>query len=162
MLNSGQNWQFFVLCPWNLMDDLEKKMVHLFYAASSFVHHFIAISEFKLRVWKRPIWVKINDFFIPCDLEIWQMTWKNNRAPLLCYIKFCTSFLSHWWIQTEVTIWKYPIWVKIDDFFSRVTLKFDRWPWKTIGHSPKQHQALCIISSPYVNLNWSYRPETAK
>ena len=26
------------------------------------------------------------------------------------------------------------IWVKIDDFFSRVTLQFDRWPWKTIGH----------------------------
>ena len=25
--------------------------------------------------------------------------------------------------------------VKIDDFFlSRVTLKFDGWPWKTIGH----------------------------
>ena len=24
-----------------------------------------------------------------------------------------------------------------------------------------QHQALCIISSPYVNLSWSYGPETA-
>ena len=24
--------------------------------------------------------------------------------------------------------------IKIDDFFSRVTLKFDGWPWKTIGH----------------------------
>ena len=27
-----------------------------------------------------------------------------------------------------------PIWVKIDDFFSRVTLKSDGWPSKTIGH----------------------------
>ena len=26
------------------------------------------------------------------DLEIWQMTWKNNRAPLLYYIKLCESF----------------------------------------------------------------------
>ena len=29
---------------------------------------------------------------------------------------------------------KRPIWVKIDYFFSRVTLKFDGWPSKTIGH----------------------------
>ena len=29
------------------------------------------------------------------------------------------------------------------------------------GTSPKQHQALCIISSSYVNSNWSYGPETA-
>ena len=30
------------------MDDLEKTKGHLFYATSSFVHHFVAIDEFKL------------------------------------------------------------------------------------------------------------------
>ena len=29
---------------------------------------------------------------------------------------------------------KRPIWVKIGDALYRVTLKFDGWPWKTIGH----------------------------
>ena len=29
---------------------------------------------------------------------------------------------------------KRPIWVKISDVLYRVTLKFDGWPWKTIGH----------------------------
>ena len=29
---------------------------------------------------------------------------------------------------------KRPIWVKIGDVLSRVTLKLDGWPWKTIGH----------------------------
>ena len=29
---------------------------------------------------------------------------------------------------------KCPIWVKIGDVLFRVTLKFDGWPWKTIGH----------------------------
>ena len=29
---------------------------------------------------------------------------------------------------------KRPIWVKIGDVLSHVTLKFDGWPWKTIGH----------------------------
>ena len=60
--------------------------------------------------------------------------WLNNRAPLLFYFKLCASFRSHWCIQTWVTVRKRPIWVKFDDFFNRVTLKFDRWPWKTIGH----------------------------
>ena len=62
------------------------------------------------------------------------MTLKNNRAPLLCYLKLCASFRTHWWIQAGVTGRKRPIWVKIDDFFSRVTFKLDGWPWKTIGH----------------------------
>ena len=77
---------------------------------------------------------QIQVFLELCDLEIWRMTLKNNRAPLLCYYKLYVSFRSHQWIQAGVTVWKRPIWVKIDDFFSRVTLQFDVWPWKTIGH----------------------------
>ena len=73
-------------------------------------------------------------FFSPCDLEIWWMTPQNNRASLLCYFKLFASFRSHWWIQTGVTVWKRLIWVKIDDFFRRLTLQFDGWPWKTIEH----------------------------
>ena len=140
----------------------------------------------------------------------------KKRAPLLCYFNFCVSFHSHWWNQTGVTVPKRSIWVKFDAFKSRVTLKFDKWPWKTLGHHfyatssfvhhfvaiggfklelqsgntqsgsnsmlfravwpwnltddlekqlgtfPKHHQAKCIISSSYVNSNWSYSPETVK
>ena len=85
-------------------------------------------------VWKCLIWVKINNFFEPCDLEIWRMTFKNKRAPLLFYFKLCAAFCSHWWIQTGVTVPKCLIWVKIDNFLGCVTLKFDVWPSKTIGH----------------------------
>ena len=77
---------------------------------------------------------QIRCFLEPCDLEIWRVTFKNNRAPLLRYFKLCASFRSHWWIQTGVTVRKRLIWVKIDNFFSHVTLKFDGWPSKTIGH----------------------------
>ena len=65
--------------------------------------------------------------FVPCDLEIWWMTLENKRASLLCCFKLCATFHSHWWIQTGVTVRKRPIWVKIDDFLSRVTLQFDVW-----------------------------------
>ena len=73
-------------------------------------------------------------FFVPCNLEIWRMTSQNNRAPLLCHFKLCVSFHTHWWIQIWVTVRKRSIWVKIGNFLSRVTLKFDGWPCKTIGH----------------------------
>ena len=74
-------------------------------------------------------------FFVPRDLIIWWMTMKNNRTPLLYYIKLYAAFQSHWHIQTGVTVRKRSIWLKIANFFlSRVTLRIDAWPWKTIGH----------------------------
>ena len=59
---------------------------------------------------------------------------ENNRAHLLSYFKLCASFHSHLGIQNGVAVRKHQIWVKSGYFLSRVTLKFDRWPWKTIGH----------------------------
>ena len=72
-------------------------------------------------------------FFSRCHLEIWWMTLEKNRAPLLYYIQLCASFQIHPWIETEVTVRKHSIRVKIGDFLSCETLKFDGWPWKTIG-----------------------------
>ena len=90
------------------------------------------------------------------------MTSKNNRAPLLYYIKLCASFQIHRWIQTEVTVRKRSIRVKIGNFLSRVTFKFDGWPWKTMGQLfyTTSRFFLCIISNPSVNSNWIYSPET--
>ena len=107
-------------------------------------------------------------------------------APLLFIVTLCASFQFHRCSQTWVTVRKRSIRVKTGDYVSRVTLKFDGWPWKTIGHLlfttlsfmrpwnltddlekqydtfSKQHQALCIISSRYMNPTWSYGPETAE
>ena len=99
-------------------------------------------------------------FFVPCDLEIWWMTLENNRAPLLYYIKLCLSFQIHWWIETEVTVRKRSIRVKIGDFLSCVTLKLDGWPWKTIGHLFYTTLSFVHHFKPSVNSNWSYSPET--
>ena len=63
-------------------------------------------------------------YFEPCDLEIWQMTLKNNRAPLLSNIKLCASFHHHMWIQTGVTVRKQISWV-----LTSMTLTFDLWPF---------------------------------
>ena len=71
--------------------------------------------------------------FQPCDLEIWLMTSKNYRAPLLHYIKLCASSQTPQWIRTAVAVRKRSIWVKISDFLPSVTLQFYGWPWKIIG-----------------------------
>ena len=62
-------------------------------------------------VHKRQIQVKGVYFFAPCDLDIWQMILKNNRAPLLCYFKLCVWFHCHTSIQTGVTVRKRLSWV---------------------------------------------------
>ena len=74
-------------------------------------------------------------FFVPCDLQIWRMDLKNNKAPLLCCFKLSAPFYSHQWFQSGVTVRKYSIWVKIDVFFVlcyleiwQMTLKSNRAP----------------------------------
>ena len=107
-----------------------KSIGHLSYSTSIFEHHF---KEFKLE-WRsgNAQFSSKSAIFWPRDLEIWRMTFINNRGTLPYHIKHCASFQSHRWIQTGVTVWKRPIEVEIGDFLSRVTLKLDWWPWKTI------------------------------
>ena len=66
---------------------------HLFYTTSSFVHHFKAMASYSPEMLNSG---QNRQFFVPCDLEIWQMTLKINRAPPLCCFKPCASFHSHW------------------------------------------------------------------
>ena len=60
-------------------------------------------------------------FVQPCDLEIGQMTLKNNRAPLLSNITLCASFHRHMWIQT--------VRKRLNGIMTSVTLAFNLWHW---------------------------------
>ena len=132
MLNLGQNQRIFFL--WNIevwwMTSKNNraplpnyaKLYPLFQS-----HQWIHIG---VTVWKCSIRVKICNFFILCDLEIWWMTLKNNRAPFLYCFKLCASFYNHLCIWIGVTVWKTPIWAKSIILLSHVTLKFDLWSWE--------------------------------
>ena len=120
-LNSGQNQQFFVLCDpkiWRLT--LNKANLRDLIAANGLVillkldsnHRFSACVTLKFDGWHQ----------------------KTIGHLFYATSKLCASFCSHWWIQTGVTVRQRLIWVKINDFFSHVTLQFEGWPWKTIGH----------------------------
>ena len=81
-----------------------------------------------------------------CDLEIWRMTLKNNRAPLLSIIKPYASFHHHMWIQTGVTVWKRLSWM-----LTSVTLTFDLWPWPFAWTSLL---SLVITPENFVMIRW--------
>ena len=103
----------FDVWPW-------KTIGHLYYATSSSMHHFVAIGEFS---WsyspETPNLGQMRRFLEPCDFEIWRMTLKNNRAPLLCCFQLCAWFHCHMWIQTGVRVRKRLSWV-----LTSVTLTF--------------------------------------
>ena len=127
---------FFVPC------DLEIQWMTLKNNSAHFLYYIKLFAWFQsylliqtlVTVWKHFIRVKIGNFLVLCDLEIWRMTLNNNKALLLCCFKLGASFQSRQWIKTGDTVQKLPICVKIGDFLYSVTMKFYRWPWKTIGY----------------------------
>ena len=135
-LQLGQNWRLFVPCDleiWWMTLKNNSWIGHLFYTTLSFVQHFKAIGIFKLELQSGNAQFGSNwQFFVPCDIQNWRMTLKNNSAPPLCYIKLCASFPIHGWSQTWVTVRKRSIWVKIGDFFVPRDLEIS---WMTLKNN---------------------------
>ena len=126
MLDWGQNRQFFVPCDleiWQMtLKNNRASLICCFKLCASFHSHWWI--QTGVTVWKTPNLGQNQRFCSSCDLEIWRMTLKNNRAPLLSNIKLCASFHHHMWIQTGVTVRK-----RLSGVMTSVTLTFDLWPW---------------------------------
>ena len=121
--------------PWNLADNPEKTIGHLFYATLSFVHHFKAIGEFQLKLQSGTLNSGQNRrFFVPCDVNIRRMALKNSRPPLPCCFRLQCIIpqpsVNYNWCYSPETSNLYQKRL----FLSSMTLKFDRWLWKTIEH----------------------------
>ena len=138
------NHRFFGPCDleiwWMIAKNNRAPLLYYIKLCAFQIHRWFKL---KLQSWNAQFGSKLA-IFVHCDLEIWWMTLKNCRAPLLYYIKLCASFQSHGWIRTGVTVRKRSIRVKVGNSLSPVTLKFDGWPWKSIGH-------LFYIASSFVH-----------
>ena len=96
-----------------------KTIGNLFYATSSFMHHFVAIGEFKLELQSgNGQFGSKSTIFLA--MWPWNLTMTFNKANLRDLIA-----------ATGLVIWN---WIQIINFSARVTVKFDGWPRKTIGH----------------------------
>ena len=90
---------------------------HHFYATSSFVHHFVAIGELKLEL-------QSGNAQFGSNSTIFRAVWLWNSTDDLEKQQGTSSMLvENAQFGSKSTI-----------FFSRVTLKFNVWPWKTLGH----------------------------
>ena len=86
------------------------------------------------RVRKRPIWVKIDDFFSRVTLQFDRWPWKIIGHLFYAISSFVYHFVVIGELKLELQSRNAKFGSKSTTFFSRVTLQADGWPWKTIGH----------------------------
>ena len=133
-LNSGQNlWFILVLCDLEIWQMTLKTIEHLLYITLSFFHHFKAIREFKPEL-------QSGNAQFGSKSTIFCPEWPSNLMDdlekklghLLCQ---ALCFISQPSLNSNLSSSLEMLnWVKIGNFLSHVTLKFNRWPWKTIRH----------------------------
>ena len=108
------------------------------------MHHFIAICEFKLKLQsgsaqfgsKSSIFWPVWSWTLIDDIE---KQWGTSSLLL----QFCPYFNNHLWIQTGVTILKYPNWGQ--------NLLWPLWPWPLTSDSD-----LCMDFT-FVNGDYSWQ-----
>ena len=102
-----------------------KTIGHLFYIASSFVHYFIATSEFKL---ERSIWVKINDFLSRMTLKFDGWPWKTKG-----HFSLATSIFAHHFIiicEFKFNLCDLDLWPLTLTYCMDITSNIGNNPWK--------------------------------
>ena len=120
-----------------------KTIGHLFYAASSFMHHFIAISEFKLKLQSGN-----TQFGSKSAIFLCRVTLKFDGWPLktIGHLFNATSSFVHHFVAAIGEL-KLELQSRIAQFEWKSTIFLAMWPWsltddleKQYSNSPKQHQ----------------------
>ena len=132
------NLPFLGLCDLEIWWITSKTTGHLFYTnyciklfASFHIHWWIQTG---VTVSENVKFVSKWTIFVPCDLDIWWMTLKNNKAPSpdLFHVLYIISYPL---VNSNRSYCpETPNVGPNRRFLSYVTLKFDRWQWKTIVH----------------------------
>ena len=162
--NSGQNRQLFVLCDLEIWQMTLRKKGHLFYAAWSFVHNLVAICEFKLELQSRnaQFGSKSAIFLSRVTLKFDGWPWKTIGHLHYVTLSFVHHFIAICWFKLELHSGNTQFGSKSAVFLSCVTLKFDGWPWKTIGHPFLTLTLIfCMdITSVIGNNSWKFDDDT--
>ena len=109
---------------------------HFFYASSSFVHHFIAIDELMLELQSGNTLFGSKSTFV---IAAWPWNLTDYLEKTTGHLCNATSNIAYHFVAIgEFTLklqsGNAQFGSKSTIVFSRVTLKFNGWPWKTIGH----------------------------
>ena len=108
---------------------------HLFYTTSSFVHYFKSIGEVKLEIeYRNAQFGSKMVFFLSCVTLKFEWPSKTIGHPFYTTLSFVHHFKAMGEFKLELQSGNAQFGSKSAIFLSRVTLKFDKWPWKSIGH----------------------------
>ena len=113
-----------------------KAVRHLFYTTSNFVHHFKAIGELKLELQPGNAQFRSKSaiFLSRVNLNVDGWHWKTIGDLFYTTPSFVHHFKAIGEFKLELQSEKAQFGPKSAIFLSCATLKFDGWPWKTIGH----------------------------
>ena len=112
--------------------------VHVKFCAIFWSHQWIQVR-------KHQILVKISEFCVPCELQIWRWPWKRIWYLLYATSSFMHHFTAIGEIKLQLQSGDAQFWSNSMVLLSHLTLKFIEWPWKTIRLLYMLLQALCII-----------------
>ena len=112
-LDSSQNRRFNGPCDLEIWQ-MPRNIGHLFYTPSNIVHHFVVIRELQLELLSGKAQF-VSKLAIFCLLWPWNLMhdYENQYGTPLHHFKLCTSFCSHLWIKTGVTVLKRSNWGKL-------------------------------------------------
>ena len=120
--------------PWNLMDDPKNNRARLLYyiklCASFQIHQWIQTG---VTVRETPNLGQNRRFFSHVTLKIDVWPWKTIGHHFYATSSFVHHSVAIGEFKLELQSGNVQVGSKLT-FFSRVTLQFDVWPWKTIGH----------------------------
>ena len=133
--NLTQNWiqifGFLAHVTWKFDGRTRKTIGHLFYTKSSCVHHFKAISEFKLELQSgnAKFESKLVIFFFPVTSKFDRPPWKTIGHLFYATSSFVFHFIAICQFKMELQSGNAKFVSKSVIFLSRVTLRFDGWLW---------------------------------
>ena len=131
------NRQFFHRCDHEIwwITSKNNRTLLLYYVklCATFQIHWWIQTGFTVQ--KRSIRVEIGDILSRVTfLEIWWVTLETIRHLFYTTPSFVHHFKAIGEVKPELQSGNAQVGSKLVIFLSRVTLKFDGWPWKTIGY----------------------------
>ena len=123
--NDFENW------PMTLKNNRAPLLYYAKLCASFQIHLW---SQTWVTAWKRSSQVKIGNFFLSCvtlKIDVWP--WKTIGHLSYAASTFVHHFIANGEFKLELQSGNAQFGSKSTIYFSRVTLKFDGWPWRTIG-----------------------------
>ena len=126
---------FWPMWPGNLMEDIKNnRAAPLYYVklCASFQSHPRIQTGVTVR--KCSIWVKVGDVLYRVTSTFDRWPWKIIGHIFSATSSFVLHFIAIYLFKMELQSGNAKFGSKSAILLTRVTLKFDGWPWKTIGH----------------------------